>query len=984
MTAFSPLYIVVNVEDEQVECHPRTKLLRQAGYRVLEAASNEEALRIAEQEGPVLVLLQADSDERFRILADGAPALMWMNGTDGCEFVNREYLRFLGVTDVDVRGYDWAEFVHPDDRKGYVTSYLEAVVARRLFEATFRFRRYDGDYRRMKSVGTPRFGAQGEFLGYIGSTLDVTDILGKTDEHRQSEPEDNPEHTLNDGTRSATTSVPSWWDSRRSSLDRKTVKEYGLAVGVTLIALLGRLAFDPYLGDYLPYVTFFVAVAITTWYGGLGAAFTAVMLGGLLGDWFFVPPRYSVMVAGITQQIGYGTYFMVTLVIVGFGQAWKRAQQRAEVAMNGLRCEMTEHKQAKAALRKSEARLAGILDIAQDAVIAMDERQRITLFNQGAERIFQYTRDEVLGKPVDLLLPARFTRNHTEHFRDFAASPEQARLMNKRREIYGRRKNGNEFPAEASISKFEQDGRITFTTILRDITESKQVEEQLRDSEARYRATFANAAVGIAHVGVDGHWLRFNDAVCSITGYSREELLSKTFTDITYPDDIEADWTYARRLLAGNINTYTMEKRYSRKDGSLVWINLTVSLLRDPAGFPQHFISIIQDITERKKVQAALTDQERLLKSVTGAARVGLTVVDPGYVYRFANEAYGEILGIPKETSIIGRHVYEMVPEAWAQIQPRLDRAFRGERVSYEAILPPRRGEEGQRHYAATYNPHRAQDGLQTVVVVVVDITNHKLAQEALYASQETLRQLATQLEQRVDERTSELVASQQRLRALATELNLAEQRERKRLAEELHDHLQQLLVLGKLKLGQVKLFADAVPPVVMTRIRQTDEVLSDALAYSRTLVTELSPPVLRDAGLSAGLKWLGEHMHKHDITVVVSVPEEDCIKLPHDQVVLLFQSVRELLVNASKHAGTGQAFVTLEQDDQCLRIVVRDEGVGFICAADDRPVGELSSKFGLFSIRERMKALGGSFEIISAPDQGTTATLTLPMAAKS
>src|SRR6187397_2598672 len=155
---------------------------------------------------------------------------------------------------------------------------------------------------------------------------------------------------------------------------------------------------------------------------------------------------------------------------------------------------------------------------------------------------------------------------------------------------------------------------------------------------SRSRPSFANAAVGIAHVGVDGHWLRFNDAVCSITGYSREELLSKTFTDITYPDDIEADWTYARRLLAGNINTYTMEKRYSRKDGSLVWINLTVSLLRDPAGFPQHFISIIQDITERKKVQAALTDQERLLKSVTGAARVGLTVVDPGYVYRFANE----------------------------------------------------------------------------------------------------------------------------------------------------------------------------------------------------------------------------------------------------------------------------------------------------------------------------------------------------------
>src|SRR4029078_6839283 len=149
--------------------------------------------------------------------------------------------------------------------------------------------------------------------------------------------------------------------------------------------------------------------------------------------------------------------------------------------------------------------------------------------------------------------------------------------------------------------------------------------------------------------------------------------------DITYPDDVEADWACARQLLAGDINIYTMEKRYVRKGGSVAWVNLTVSLLRDPAGFPQHFISIIDDITERKQVQLALADQERLLKSVTGAARVGLAVIEPGYVYRFANKAYGEILGIPNVTSIIGRHVHEMVPEGWAQIQPRLDRAFRGE-----------------------------------------------------------------------------------------------------------------------------------------------------------------------------------------------------------------------------------------------------------------------------------------------------------------
>ena len=273
---------------------------------------------------------------------------------------------------------------------------------------------------------------------------------------------------------------------------------------------------------------------------------------------------------------------------------------------------------------------------------------------------------------------------------------------------------------------------------------------------------------------------------------------------------------------------------------------------------------------------------------------------------------------------------------------------------------------------------------LQAYAVVIRDVTERKRAEQALRESEGRLRELATHLERRVEERTAELHQSQERLRALATELSLSEQRERKRLATELHDHLQQILVLGKLKLGQGKRHAEAVPEAAKL-MKETDDVLSDALKYTRTLVAELSPIVLRDHGLSAGLKWLGEYMHKHQIAVTVIVPEDE-LTLPEEHAVLLFQSVRELLINSAKHAGTGQATVALEQRDGLLRIDVRDEGAGFdpADAAAGTPGGGISSKYGLFSIQEHMRALGGSFDIQSSPGKGTTATLMLPLATRT
>lgn len=145
--------------------------------------------------------------------------------------------------------------------------------------------------------------------------------------------------------------------------------------------------------------------------------------------------------------------------------------------------------QAEVALQSSESRFAGILDIADDAVISVDESQSIHLFNQGAERVFGYSAQEVQGQSLDMLIPSRFAQTHRQHVHGFASASEQSRRMGERKEVYGRRKDGSEFPAEASISKLVQNGQSTFTVMLRDISDRKRAEQEIVQRSAQLEAS---------------------------------------------------------------------------------------------------------------------------------------------------------------------------------------------------------------------------------------------------------------------------------------------------------------------------------------------------------------------------------------------------------------------------------------------------------------------------------------------------------------
>ncbi|MCY1022363.1 PAS domain S-box protein [Pyxidicoccus sp. MSG2] len=265
-----------------------------------------------------------------------------------------------------------------------------------------------------------------------------------------------------------------------------------------------------------------------------------------------------------------------------------------------------ERQRMEQSLRLSEARLTGIISNAVDAIITIDEAQRITLFNEGAEHIFGYSASEALGQPLDQLIPERYQALHRQHVKQFAAGTHASRQMSERRPIIGRRKNGEEFPAEASISKVDVAGNHVFTVMLRDISARRHAEEVLRISEERFRTAFEDAPIGMAMVGLDGRFLNVNDCLCKMVGYTQRELLTRGFRDITWHEDVEADLVNLQRLLTGELDSYQREKRYIHKQGHLVNIQLMASLMRDSRGEPLHLIAHMLDISERKQLEQAL------------------------------------------------------------------------------------------------------------------------------------------------------------------------------------------------------------------------------------------------------------------------------------------------------------------------------------------------------------------------------------------
>lgn len=484
-----------------------------------------------------------------------------------------------------------------------------------------------------------------------------------------------------------------------------------------------------------------------------------------------------------------------------------------------------------------------------------------------------------------------------------------------------------------------------------DITPLKQAEE----ARVRLATIVETSDDAIVSKSLDGIIQSWNAGAERIFGYTAAEMIGQPIYLIIPPELHEEERLILKRLRQGEKIEHFETVRIS-KDGQRLDISLTVSPLKNTAGQVIGASKVARDITERKRTERALKAKEAELELIAETTPLILTRCSRDLRYLFANRAAAALFGlIPSQ--MIGQPIVKIMGEkAFSIIKPRIERVLAGELVEFETEMPYTA--TGPRWVRVNYLPDRDENNCVVGwVASIVDITDRKRAEEALY-------QLTETLEERVEERTEQV-------RQLASELITAEQSVRQRIAQRLHDDLQQMIFAAKMQLKFLR--SDTSNTSKLDRL---SEMINQTMDLTRQLTLELSPPVLEGEGLHKALVWLAEHMDKvYGLKVIVEASNGTQIA-SGEQRVLLYEIVRELLFNVVKHAQVQQAQVIVQEETKGITTIVTDHGQGFDVT---EALAEGNSGFGLRSIRERLHLFGGHANIRSTLGVGTQVTLFLP-----
>lgn len=502
------------------------------------------------------------------------------------------------------------------------------------------------------------------------------------------------------------------------------------------------------------------------------------------------------------------------------------------------------------------------------------------------------------------------------------------------------------------------------------------MEPGMLSNEMSWRALVELTGDGTMVGNSRGIVLDVNDAMCKIFKLAKQHIVGRHIAKLPFsPESLaKSPFRFANLKLGG---TAIAERVIRRHDESCVTVEMRTRMMPDGT-----IHSISRDITERKREENALRESEERYRQLFELESDAILLIDNevGQILE-ANTAASTLYGFSRDELVSMRNVdMSAEPEATQRA------TFGAPQLSGQIIVIPlrlhRKSDGGIFPVEITARSF-VQRGRSVHIAAVRDITERKKSEDELRDQKERLQQLAATLEIRVLERTQQLktaneslVRTVSQLRRLAVDLSLAEERERKRLALLLHDHLQPFLVAATMK---VSLLAQQGAAEEQTQIvRATIDLIKEAINASRSLTTGLYPPILLDAGIMPGLRWLAEWI-KENYGLSVVIKGDDSLEAPEHLGILVFQAVRELLFNVTKHAKSDMAMVTISRKPvQMLQIIVEDHGVGFPVGSSDFPMS--ANGLGLFHLRERLDAIGGALALTSEPGQGTMVFVTVPL----
>jgi PAS domain S-box-containing protein len=584
-----------------------------------------------------------------------------------------------------------------------------------------------------------------------------------------------------------------------------------------------------------------------------------------------------------------------------------------------------------------------LLNNSLDAIITIDNNHKIRMVNPALIKLFGYSEMELIGSHLNILIPNN-VKNHDQLINKFGVSKKVSHVMGANKILFGQSKSGKIIPIETNLTKIEKKGKIFYNAIIRDVSEKIEFDKIIEENEKKFRGVFESMADVFIRRNLEGEIILASPSIFEVTGYMAEEIIHQNISNYFIDKDIPNK--ISQKLLNdGGVQSFELE--LIKKDGSVIVVSTNAKLFYDVTGNPIGVESVFRDITKAKKISEQLAESEQKFRSLVTNTEEIIYMIDKDGTFLLSEGKGLEKLGL-KGGDVVGMSVFDLYKD-YPDMLDDMKRAFNGETVISEIKID-------NNYFKNWYTPHLNRNGI-TIGLLGMSINTNEQKQAEL-----------------------KILSYQDRLKELALEITLTEEKQRKQIAIDLHDDVGQSLASSRIELSS--LYDKTDDPELSTKLKSVSQTLLRAIQATRNAIFNLSPPELNELGLYAAIHdWINREVDKkHDIVTKIS-STEDKYPLKDSTRILVYRSIKELVMNTVKHAKANRLIVNLKADKGKLEIIIEDNGIGF---EYNNEVTKFKRKgYGLFSVKERVSDMGGKMTIYTKPGEGTKIYISVPLKEK-